>query len=170
MFSRIGNFIKSKTQQFQQQNEQKSKSESNVSTPTKQNQIKQIPKKEMKETQIVNENIIEIKEPNGIQLFQDYSIHCNNFINDFGRGLELMMDFSEESSSVAIKRAEKLNENLKKMENLTFGLEKYINEMVMIAQTPKPTISNEITPYRRQRNLENLIITQINESDEINSN
>ena len=163
----MGSFFKSKFSNEKKPEEQQTQQPQPNSTPT--TPQKQQPQKKTQPQQPVqqeqqNENLIPIKPIEGINLFAEYPTHCNNFINDFGKGLELMMDYSAESSSVAIKRAEKLNESLERMEQLTLGLEKYLNEMVMIAQTPKPNISNEITPYKRQRNLENLIISQINES------
>lgn len=170
MFARMGSFFKSKFSNDKKPETQQSPSpqpqtQSAPSTPQKapaQKKIQQQPTPQ----EPINENLIPINEIEGINLFSEYPTHCANYINDFGKGLELMQDYSAESSSVAIKRAEKLNDSLEKMEQLTLGLEKYLNEMVMIAQTPKPNIANQITPFKRQRHLENLIISQINESSD----
>ncbi|BFU24719.1 hypothetical protein EHI8A_216550 [Entamoeba histolytica HM-1:IMSS-B] len=118
----------------------------------------------------INLNLIKTPEINGVTFFNDYQVHCLSFINDLGNGLESMMDYSPEATNIAIRRAEAMDQSLKRMEFLSNGLEKYLNEMVMIAQTPKPTISTEITPFKRQRTLENMIISQVNESENISNN
>lgn len=174
MFSRMGSFLKSKFSGDKKPEDQQTptkvqtpKKQIVPSTPKKQT-VSSTPKKQQQTPAQPydpdGECLIPIEPIEGINLFAEYPTHCSNFINDFGKGLELMMDYSSESSSMAIKKAERLNESLNKMETLTNGLEKYLNEMVMIAQTPKPNLSNDLTPYKRQRTLENMIISQINES------
>ena len=84
---------------------------------------------------------------------------------EFGNTLEAMCDYSTASSDLAEQKVMAMDASLKRMEFMSQGLEKYLNEMVMIAQTPKPSILSESTPFQKQKSIENLIISQVNESE-----
>ncbi|KAL7711883.1 Uncharacterized protein QTN25_010472 [Entamoeba marina] len=113
-----------------------------------------------------HENMIPQPEIPGVTLFSEYTTHSFNFVNELGNCLELMTDYSTESTNLAIRRIEAMDASLKRMEYLSGGLEKYLNEMVMLAQTPKPALTTEATPFQRQRTRENLIITQVNDAEQ----
>ncbi|ELP85668.1 hypothetical protein EIN_409870 [Entamoeba invadens IP1] len=114
---------------------------------------------------VVPEGMIAAPEIVGVSLYTEYPKVSFDFTNDLMNGLEAMMDYSPEASLLAIKRAETMDQSLKRMEFLANGLEKYLNEMVMIAQTPKPSIKETTTPFKRQRTMENLIISQVNTAE-----
>ena len=80
----------------------------------------------------LNPNLVEQPQVSGVTLYGEFPQHSMAFVNELGNGLEAMMDYSPEVNSIAVKKAEAIDASLKRMEYLAAGLEKYMNEMVMM--------------------------------------